>query len=171
MIPSDSQIRADAEFLGFTDQDTAKILTHAQRARTGSTDRDGFKGTHGAAGSRAAGISDPTGTMACDDEPPTPEVEKQHTLLFDMLTKSAASKRAVRNTLDRLGGVQEWHKPAGHTSTPCKSVGCDDPGERRGWCDACRKWVERNPTFDGVEPATVPADVIEKRTQRRERVS
>lgn len=170
MIPSDAQIRSDAEYLGFTDKDTERLIVAATRARTGSTARDGHKRSHGAAGSRTSGISDPTGTMACEDEPPTPEIENQHRLLFAELDKAAGAKRAVRNTLQRLDGVQEWHKPVGHTSTPCKSAGCDDAAVARGWCNACRMWVERNPTFDGVEPATVPADVIEKRTQRRERV-
>lgn len=136
MIPSDHQIRADAEFLGFTDRDIDRILLHAQRARTGRTERDGYKSSHGAAGGRPSGISDPTGDMACDDDPITPEVEKQHTLLFDMLAQGATSKRAVRNTLERLNGVQAWVKPAGHTSTECCEPGCEDEAEKAGRCGA-----------------------------------
>lgn len=172
MIPNDSQIEADAQFLGFTEQDTARLLVHARRARTGSTARDGFKRSHGAAnGSRPSGISDPTGEMATEDQELTPEVERQHEMLFDFLGQAASSKRAVRNTLDRLKGVQAYVKPIGQTSTPCKAEGCDGPAVARGWCDPCRKWIARNPSPDGLDPLTVPGHVIEERTKRRAKAS
>ena len=170
-IPPDDQIRADAVFLGFTDKDTDRLLEHARRARTGTTELDGYKRSHGAAGGRPSGVSDPTGDMACDDPPLTPEVERQHALLFDMLGQSAASKRAVRNTLERLGSMQQWTKPQGHTSTECKSDDCDGPAVARGWCDPCRKWIARNPTGDKLDPVTVPAEVIAERTRRRAKAS
>lgn len=171
MIPTDQQIESDAAFLGFTDADTKRLKEQARRARTGSTERDGHKSSHGASGGRVSGIGDPVGEMACDDDPVTPEVERQHALLFDMLGQAASSKRAVRNTLERLGGIQQWQKPVGQTSSPCKSVGCDGPAVARGWCDPCRKWIARNPTTDGVDPLTVPAQVIDERTKRRAKAS
>jgi hypothetical protein len=171
VIPTEDQIRSDALFLGFTDKDVERLVTHARRARTGSTDRDGFKRSHGAAGGRMSGVSDPTGEMAVDDEQTTPEIEKQHTLLFDMFTQAAASKRAVRNTLERLTSMQQWAKPVGQTSPECKSTGCDGPAVARGWCDPCRKWIARNPTGDGLDPVTVPGEVIAERTKRRAKAS
>jgi hypothetical protein len=171
VIPTDAQIRTDAEMLGFTDRDILRLLEHARRARTGNTERDGFKRSHGAAGSRASGISNPTCDMAIDDEQQTPEVEKQQALLFDMFQQAVISRRAVRNTLDRLDGLQSWQKPVGHTSSPCKSVDCDGPSVARGWCDPCRKWIARNPTTDGVDPVTVPGEVIAERTKRRAKAS
>jgi hypothetical protein len=173
VIPNDDQIRTDAALLGFTDPDISRLVEHARRARTGNTARDGFKRSHGAAGSRASGISNPTCDMAIDDEQATPEVEKQQALLFDMFQQAAISRRAVRNTLDRLDGMQSWQKPVGHTSSPCKSEpnGCEKQAVARGFCDSCRKWIDRHPAPDGLDPLTVPGEVIAERTKRRAKAS
>lgn len=171
MIPSEDQIRSDAQFLGFTDKDVSRLIEHARRARTGTTDRDGYKRTHGAAGGRMSGVSDPTGEMACDDEQTTPEIERQQRTLWDLFQQAAASKRGVRNTLERLDGMQAWSKPIGQQSPECKSTGCDGPAVARGWCDPCRKWIARNPTPDSLDPVTVPAEVIAERTKRRAKAS
>jgi hypothetical protein len=171
VIPTEDQIRSDALFLGFTDKDVSRLIEHARRARTGSTDRDGYKRTHGAAGGRMSGVSDPTGEMAVDDEQTTPEIEKQQQTLWDFFVQAATSKRVVRNTLERLDGMQTYVKPIGQTSTPCKSDLCDGPAVARGWCDPCRKWIARNPTADGLDPVTVPGEVIAERTKRRAKAS
>ena len=174
-IPTDRQLRSDAGFLGFTDADVDRLIVHARRARTGSTDVDGYKSSHGAAGGgRPSGISDPTCDMATSDERATPEIEKQHRLLFDMLDQAASSKRAVRNTLERLGTIQTWAKPAGQTAPECKTVDCDGVSVARGLCNACRMYVDRLkekretdglPPFD-VDPI-VPATVIASRGKRK----
>jgi hypothetical protein len=189
VIPSEDQIRSDAQFLGFTDRDIERLVTHARRARTGSTAIDGYKSTHGAPGSRGSSESTAVERAVLTDgdgyddkgrpEPASAsfrssqqdEVERQHELLFDMFTQAAASKRAVRNTLERLTSMQQWAKPVGQTSPECKSTGCDGPAVARGWCDPCRKWIARNPTADGLDPVTVPGEVIAERTKRRARAS
>jgi hypothetical protein len=173
VIPTEDQIRSDALFLGFTDKDVSRLIEHARRARTGSTDRDGYKRTHGAAGGRMSGVSDPTGEMACDDEQTTPEIERQHDLLFDMFMQAAASKRAVRNTLERLAGLQTYQKPQGHTSTECCEPGCNEPVHKAGRCTADywrkRRFEQANP---GETCPPLTADELEKRNPpRRQRVS
>jgi hypothetical protein len=191
VIPSEDQIRSDAQFLGFTDRDIERLVTHARRARTGSTAIDGYKSTHGAPGSRGSSESTAVERAVLTDgdgyddkgrpEPASAsfrssqqdEVERQHELLFDMFTQAAASKRAVRNTLERLAGLQTYQKPQGHTSTECCEPGCNEPVHKAGRCTADywrkRRFEQANP---GETCPPLTADELEKRNPpRRQRVS
>ena len=168
-IPTDKKLRSDAGFLGFSDADVERLIVHARRARTGSTGIDGYKSTHGAAtGGRPSGISDPTATMATGDERATPEVEQQHRLLFDMVDQAASSKRAVRNTLERLGTIQTQERPREAT---CCEPGCEDLADKAGRCntDYMRKyrWEETHPGEDFR--ALSPDELAEREATRRQR--
>jgi hypothetical protein len=170
VIPNDDTIRTDAALLGFTDPDISRLVEHARRARTGSTTVDGFKRSHGAAGSRASGISNPTCDMAIDEDQQTPEVEKQQALLFDMFQQAVISRRAVRNTLDRLDGLQAWSKPQGHQTTECCEPGCDQPVHKAGRCTADyfrkRRYEKANP---GQTCPPLTATELEEREPPRRR--
>jgi len=182
VIPTEDQIRAQLRDIRLTlplwDKLEAAILETARRANAGTTGQDGYKSTHGAPGVGGGGmvVDDENGNpdtipasiveaMALGNVQPD-EYDQQATLLFDMLAQAAASMRAVRNTQDRVTKLGTWERPAGHTAPECKTDSCDGVATRRGMCDPCRKWCDRNRKDGDVDPP-VPSEVIAERTKRR----
>jgi hypothetical protein len=181
-VPSDESIRSQIADLRKSDKAWSELehwlCALAAQLRLGESG-DGWKGQHGPSGGVGGGgmtiegdtvpASSVEAAVLTDRRPD--EITTQGLLILDMLGQAAASMRAVRNTRERITERQVWAKPAGHIAPECKSQDCEGVAVARGWCDPCRKWISRNPSGDGLDPVTVPAEVIAERTKRRAKAS
>jgi hypothetical protein len=184
LTPTEDQLKADFQALRsrtdtqWSDQQ-AFALELARLAREGSPG-DGYKSTHGAAGVNGGGgltiegdtVPASSVEAAVLNEHRPADIDLQIRTYLAAVQQRAFYDRIITNTGNRIRlDLRAWTKPVGHQAPECKSVGCEGVAVARGWCDPCRKWISRNPSSDGLDPVTVPAEVIAERTRRRAKAS
>lgn len=155
------------------------VLAARQRDNTGSVVPDGFPtGTLGGGGSRATSTDTSTerAGLALAEEPPRHDEHHELTLraVTALLEIEQLQRRLVRD-LKRIDEIAD--KPAqAYVAPTCAEAHCEDPasGGRRGRCDPCRKWLEREAKRRGcdvVELGPVPVAVIDARLSGRVHMS
>jgi hypothetical protein len=116
-----------------------------------------------------SGVSDPTGNRASAVVDRSADFRVARQTLECEIHAAVASLERMVSTLSAMRGYLPAPPPR-DAGDECRQ-GCGGPkaSGRQGNCEACAKWLQRNPLPDGQRRLEVPTDVLDRRKAGEER--